>query len=402
MTQDPPLTIKDRILAALAAPFQGPSVAEQLQAHWGLQDQALAQGGVRQLMQDPRVQESGTTLAENFNFLGPIQAYHGSPYVFDKFDMSKVGTGEGAQAYGHGLYFAENPGVAKGYRDKLAAGRKVKAVHYQGQPLYGDQGYVAAPSDPRAQVASYIYMRDGIDGAIQALSKPLTPYLMKKLPPAQLEAQLQERQRLLELLQNERDAFQVVPTDKPGALYNVELRVEPEDLLDWDAPLSQQPEKVRQALRVLGMDQPDVRVTAADTDYWDVHAGGNWQNSIWKEPDGTFHLDTNPDAHFNTFEEAQAAALKDVDTDTYGSELYRKLAAKLAPPEQFDVPGAPRGWGSVQTGFEGQPLASRALHEAGVPGIRYLDQMSRGRDDAEATRNFVLFADELARILGRE
>jgi len=35
-------------------------------------------------------------------------AYHGSPYVFDKFDLSKIGTGEGAQAYGHGMYYAEN------------------------------------------------------------------------------------------------------------------------------------------------------------------------------------------------------------------------------------------------------------------------------------------------------
>lgn len=47
--------------------------------------------------------------------------YHGSPHKFDKFDMSKIGTGEGAQAYGHGLYFAESPGVAKSYSDKLAA-----------------------------------------------------------------------------------------------------------------------------------------------------------------------------------------------------------------------------------------------------------------------------------------
>ena len=46
-----------------------------------------------------------------------ITAYHGSPHDFDRFDLSKIGTGEGAQAYGHGLYFAENEGVAKGYRD---------------------------------------------------------------------------------------------------------------------------------------------------------------------------------------------------------------------------------------------------------------------------------------------
>jgi hypothetical protein len=40
-------------------------------------------------------------------------AYHGSPYIFDKFDISKLGTGEGSQAYGHGMYFAENMPTAR-------------------------------------------------------------------------------------------------------------------------------------------------------------------------------------------------------------------------------------------------------------------------------------------------
>lgn len=45
-----------------------------------------------------------------------IRAYHGSPHDFDKFDMGKIGTGEGSQAFGHGLYFAENPKTADAYR----------------------------------------------------------------------------------------------------------------------------------------------------------------------------------------------------------------------------------------------------------------------------------------------
>ena len=47
--------------------------------------------------------------------------WHGSPHKFDKFDASKIGTGEGAQAYGHGLYLAESPDVAKSYSGKLAS-----------------------------------------------------------------------------------------------------------------------------------------------------------------------------------------------------------------------------------------------------------------------------------------
>jgi hypothetical protein len=48
-----------------------------------------------------------------------IEAFHGSPHKFDKFSMENIGTGEGAQAYGHGLYFADSEDVARGYRDDL-------------------------------------------------------------------------------------------------------------------------------------------------------------------------------------------------------------------------------------------------------------------------------------------
>lgn len=48
-----------------------------------------------------------------------IRAYHGSPHDFDRFDASKIGTGEGAQSYGHGLYFAQNPSVAQEYKKQV-------------------------------------------------------------------------------------------------------------------------------------------------------------------------------------------------------------------------------------------------------------------------------------------
>lgn len=46
-------------------------------------------------------------------------AWHASPYKFDKFALEKIGTGEGAQAYGHGLYLAEAKPVAQDYFDKF-------------------------------------------------------------------------------------------------------------------------------------------------------------------------------------------------------------------------------------------------------------------------------------------
>lgn len=47
-------------------------------------------------------------------------AFHGSPHKFEKFTTQKIGTGEGAQAYGWGMYFAGNKEVAQFYRDKLS------------------------------------------------------------------------------------------------------------------------------------------------------------------------------------------------------------------------------------------------------------------------------------------
>jgi len=54
----------------------------------------------------------GKQAIQAFSIAAPI-AYHGSPYMFDKFDISKLGTGEGSQAYGHGMYFAENMPTAR-------------------------------------------------------------------------------------------------------------------------------------------------------------------------------------------------------------------------------------------------------------------------------------------------
>ena len=43
---------------------------------------------------------------------GAIRAWHASPYDFNKFDLSKIGSGQGAASYGRGLYFAESPAVS--------------------------------------------------------------------------------------------------------------------------------------------------------------------------------------------------------------------------------------------------------------------------------------------------
>ena len=94
----------------------------------------MSKGDLRTPGQDPHVRglTQDSTLYSNPDSASPlallqagrenkgITAYHGSPHDFDRFSMDKIGTGEGAQAYGHGLYFAEKEGVAKSYKNALA------------------------------------------------------------------------------------------------------------------------------------------------------------------------------------------------------------------------------------------------------------------------------------------
>ena len=58
-------------------------------------------------------------LRKKHNYQYYQSAWHGSPHDFDEFDLGAIGTGEGNQAHGWGLYFAKNREVAQAYKDVL-------------------------------------------------------------------------------------------------------------------------------------------------------------------------------------------------------------------------------------------------------------------------------------------
>lgn len=62
-------------------------------------------------------------------------AYHGSPHKFDEFSLDAIGTGEGAQAHGWGLYFAANKEISHGYMERLSEGE----WRYKGKRLAGGE-----------------------------------------------------------------------------------------------------------------------------------------------------------------------------------------------------------------------------------------------------------------------
>lgn len=161
----------------------------------------------------------------------PITAYHGSPHQFDRFSMEHIGEGEGAQVYGHGLYFAENEAVARGYRAKLAGGQAlpadVLAEYYAPGRIV--QGYGGADKvvnfrpgpDGRPWDWSVDVVRVKPDGSPLPYERPRNHRTEpdRKLVEATLGRKLAD----------------------PGHMYQVGINADPEHFLDWDAPLKAQP-----------------------------------------------------------------------------------------------------------------------------------------------------------------
>jgi hypothetical protein len=164
--------------------------------------------------------------------LGAIKAYHGSPHGFDAFDASKIGTGEGKQAYGHGLYFAENEGVARGYRDALT-------------PKIPVADPALALEDARGLVKDY---RGDFDAALKANTE------MWNDPNG---AYAKEVANILQYWRENGMSSLPQPLPPPvqpqGHMYEVNLNAEPEHFLDWDKPLSEQHPVAREALSSLGV-----------------------------------------------------------------------------------------------------------------------------------------------------
>lgn len=238
---------------------------------------------------DPRAIEGATDIAMGVSGGGlGIKAYHGSPYDFDKFDLAKIGTGEGAQAYGHGLYFSESPAVAQSYRDKLA---------------------------PKPA------MNDPIGNAYDLLKNygMTKPHLIEELENMAVYSPHDPAKQ--KFYRDTIEAIRSGAVDKykpPGKMYEVDINARPEQFLDWDKPLSQQPH-VQSAFNNLG-----------------VTPGPRWE--------------------------------------LLPNSSLMSGASRLSPEE-----------------------ASAALQKQGIPGIKYLDQGSRGA--GQGTSNYVVFDPSIIEIL---
>jgi hypothetical protein len=212
-----------------------------------------------------------------------IKAYHSSPHDFDKFDLKKIGTGEGAQVYGHGLYFAENP-----------------AVSGQGGQYWNQ--FSRRFEGPEKEAASYLKAQQfDRQKAIEALRTELADEAGKNYPDF---ARRQETLRLLE------SGAPVGPRT-----YEVNIKADPAHFLDWDKPFA----------------SPDALEAFA--------------------------------ARFDAVNPTTRRFLEDYS--------YANTKAGRPLPDGEDIVRELKGIGDNRVQF------AREFADAGIPGIKYLDEGSR-------------------------
>ncbi len=247
--------------------------------------------------------------------------YHGTPYDFEKFSTDKIGSGEGAQSYGWGLYFSSNKKVADWYkktvRDDMAAPRRYfKGNELQkGTPAYHAATLLASPGKTLASVRREV--KGWIDNAKPGENVDHYKGVLETLNAATSKKDFKQKAAEGKTL-----SVDVPPSDK---------------MLDWDKPLSQQTNFVKQKIDAIGKTINTIAPNALDD------LGGDWSVLFGK--------------------------------DKTGEEFYSTLSNIVGGDKQ----------------------ASQVLDSAGIPGHQYLDQGSRGKKSG--THNLVIYNAENASIL---
>lgn len=252
--------------------------------------------------------------------------YHGSPAKFERFANEKIGTGEGAQAYGYGHYGAERPGVAISYKEGLSGKKDVYSLN--------GKEVDANLLKPQQKMMLEAITKPHIYGTKQSILDNLQK-------TGASEKHIREVSDAWDTLAKQKPTVRTVDE---GNLYKFRLEwpaeqlaagkrpLSPEDMLDWDKPLSQQSKQVQEAFR---------RAQSADTPAPKVHP--SW--------------------------EGQGKPIDYFAGDPTGSKLYERLAGYS---DKDSLAFSDRA---------GQSIASERLQQMGIPGIRYLDAGSRNRNE---------------------
>ena len=310
-----------------------------------------------------------------------IRAYHGSPHDFERFDLSKIGTGEGAQAYGHGLYFAESEPVARGYRDKLTT-----------DSLFTSTGDVFDPSSLK-HMNMRVIARKNLENLEPTIEQG-------KLWLSKID---QRNPELASMLRSDIATLEQLAASggvkrNPGRMYEVNIRANPDQFLDWDKPLREQSERVQNFFQA-----------RVNPNKGRAYSDDEFRSAFGNPLSGTLYESAASSRRF--LEPILSGGQESADfvnlVAKSSPEAASALQAAIDKYARFNSPTGADVYQSVAHGdrstlgfvpsFDRGVSASQELLEAGIPGIRYLDRGSRGA--GEGSRNYVVFDDKLIDIL---
>lgn len=176
------------------------------------------------------------------------KAYHGSPYTFDHFDLGAIGTGEGNQAHGWGLYFAQDKKIAENYKDILGAnsgevitGKTKYKINEDGDWYDENTGNIIDDINPLSMALTEVLETGNSNKAIEHLQEFIKS---KEGKTAQtVISQVKRAKEAIKLLKKNEFAGHEQKT-----AFEVEI---PEDneLIDEFKNINEQPRKVQAAIR---------------------------------------------------------------------------------------------------------------------------------------------------------
>lgn len=176
-------------------------------------------------------------------------AWHGSPYDFEHFDLGAMGSGEGRQVHGWGLYFAKDRKISEGYKDFLKNLRSTVVI--DGKKFVGYKNGFRdedgnRPSDKKLRFALLNLSLEGSrEKAIQRVSE-----LARTSKGTGFE---EDYAGALKILKDS----QTASVERPEAkLYEVDIP-DNDVLLDEDKFLQDQPKKVKKAIADYYRSRPD-------------------------------------------------------------------------------------------------------------------------------------------------
>jgi hypothetical protein len=307
-----------------------------------------------------------------------IVAYHGTPHNIEgAFDISKVGTGEGAQAYGHGMYYAENPVVATAYKNILSKPEFTKTaegVELRGQlPRMLEESYSELVAKNGIQQTNYGDVTD-------IVGQKLDRQMKDALKANDMDWYNKTADMKIDLAR-----FKENPPPNVGNLYKVDIPDEyVPKMLDWDKPINQQSKEIQEIAKQLNpelsSDIPHLIVQGRPKHWTEVV--DNVEDLQKPQVIKLLKKLYGENATVMPYGDFLASKLK-------GEELYKELASPSEWAKQTSVNARKSGIYDAET--------SAKLNELGIKGIRYLDQGSRGKE--KGSSNFVVFDPKEVKIL---